>query len=66
MVVEGAPLEEGAFVTLLARDGEDGFTLSVTEAVELLLAIAESDRGETVCAEKLLEKLAHRRARGWW
>ena len=28
VVVDGGPLEEGASVTVLARDGENGFTLS--------------------------------------
>ena len=65
VVVEGASLEEGAFVTVLARDGEGGFTLCAEEEAELLLSIAEADRGETVFAEEVLEKLAHRQATGW-
>ena len=61
VVVDGAPLEEGASVTVLARDGERGFTLSPEEESEILLSIAEADRGETISAEELLAKLAHRR-----
>ena len=61
VVVDGAPLEEGASVTVLARDGENGFTLSREEETELLLAIAEADRGETISAEEVLAKLARRR-----
>lgn len=61
VVVEGAPLEEGASVTVLARDDEGGFTLSPEEEAELLLSIAEADRGETISAEEVLEKLARRR-----
>ena len=64
VVVEGGSLEEGAFVTVLARDGGGGFTLFAEEP-ELLLSIAEADRGETVFAEEVLEKLAHRQATGW-
>ena len=61
VVVDGAPLEEGACVTVLARDDESGFMLSPEEESELLLSIAEADRGETVSAEELLEKLGRRR-----
>ena len=59
--VDGALLEEGASVTVLARDGENGFTLSSEEEAELLLSIAEADRGETISAEEVLGKLARRR-----
>jgi hypothetical protein len=62
VVIEGAPLEEGASVTVLARDEESGFTLSAEEEAELLLSIAEADRGETVSAEEVLERLRRRRA----
>jgi hypothetical protein len=62
VVIEGAPLEEGASVTVLARDEESGFTLSAEEEAELLLSIAEADRGETVPAEEVLERLRRRRA----
>jgi hypothetical protein len=61
VIVEGAPLEEGASVTVLARDDEGGITLSPEEEAELLLSIAEADRGETIPAEELLERLARRR-----
>jgi hypothetical protein len=61
VVVDGGPLEEGASVTVLARDGENGFTLSPGEEAELLLSIAEADRGETISAEEVLAKLARRR-----
>lgn len=61
VVVEGGPLEEGASVTVLARDNEGGFSLSPEEESELLLSIAEADRGETLSAEEVLEKLVRRR-----
>lgn len=60
VVVDGAPLEEGASVTVLARDGERGFTLSPEEEAELLLSIAEADRDETISAEDVLERLTRR------
>lgn len=61
VVVEGSPLEEGTSVTVLARDEESGVALSPEEEAELLLSIAEADRGETISAEDVLEKLARRR-----
>jgi len=60
VVVEGASLEEGSSVTVLARDDENGFTLSPEEEAELLLSIAEADRDETISAEELLARLALR------
>jgi len=60
VVIDGAPLEEGVSVTVLARDAENGFTLSPEEESELLLSIAEADRGETISAEEVLQKLARR------
>ena len=60
VIVEGVTLEEGASVTVLARDGEGGFTLSPEEEAELLLSIAEADRGETISAEEVLAKRARR------
>ena len=63
VVVDGAPLEEGTAVTVLARDDESGFTLSPQEEAELLLSIAEADRGEMISGEEVLERL-HQRRRG--
>ena len=60
VVVEGVTLKEEASVTVLARDGDGGFTLSPEEEAELLLSIAEADRGETISAEEVLAKLARR------
>jgi hypothetical protein len=61
VVLEGVTLEEGSSVTILARDEEGGMTLTPEEEAELLLAIAEADRGETVSADEVLAKLARRR-----
>ena len=60
VVVEGVTLEEGTLVTVLAKDDEGGFTLTPEEEAELLLSIAEADRGEMVPAEEVLAKLARR------
>ena len=40
-------------MTVLAKDDKGGFTLTPEEEAELLLSIAEADRGETVSAEVL-------------
>lgn len=60
VVLEGVTLEEGSSVTVLAKDEEGGITLTPEEEAEILLAIAEADRGETVSAEEVLAKLARR------
>ena len=60
VVLEGVSLEEGSSVTVLARDDEDGIDLTPEQEAELLLAIAEADRGDTVSAEEVLAKLARR------
>jgi len=61
VVVEGVTLEEGSVVTVLAREGEGTFELTPEEEAELLLPIAEADRGETVSGEEVLEGLPRRR-----
>lgn len=61
VVLEGTAFEEGTSVTVLARDEEGEITVTPEEEAELLLAIAEADRGEMVSAEEVLAKLARRR-----
>lgn len=60
VVLDGVTFEEGSSVTVLSRDDEDGVTLTADEESELLLAIAEADRGETVSAEEVLAQLKSR------
>ena len=60
VVLEGVALEEGAWVTVLARDDEGGLDLTLEQEAELLLSIAEADRGETVSADEVLARLARR------
>lgn len=48
-------------MTVLAGDGENGFTLSPEVEAELPLCIAEADRGETISAQEVFEKLIRRR-----
>jgi hypothetical protein len=61
VVLDGVSLEEGTAVTVLAKDEEGGFDLTPEQEAELLLSIAEADRGEMVSAEEVLAKLASRR-----
>ncbi len=61
VVLEGVSLEEGTPVMVLARDDDGSFELTPEQETELLLSIAEADRGETVSAEEVLAKLARRR-----
>ena len=57
IVVEGDPLPEGAVVTILARDSDETFEVPPDLEAELLDSIAQADRGETISAEELLERL---------
>ncbi len=57
VVVEGVPLVEGSVVTVLSREAEKPFALSMEDEDELLAAMAEVERGEFVSPEKLLESL---------
>lgn len=50
-------LEEGATVTLLLPEAEEGFTLSQEEQALLLEAIRQADRGEVVNGWQLLSEL---------
>ena len=54
IVVEGEPLPDGAVVTVLARELDESFELDVVAEAELLLSLAEADRGELIPAEDVL------------
>jgi len=55
-VPEGS-LEEGAVVTVLVPDAEEGFKLSPEEQALLLESIAQAERGEVVDGWRLLAEL---------
>jgi hypothetical protein len=59
IVVAGEPLAEGADVTVLCAD-ESGFELSDDDQADLLQAIGEADRGETLDANEVLSQLRRR------
>ena len=53
----GVTLPEGSKVTVIAHGEEQSFEATAEEECELLEAIAGVERGETVRAEDLLERL---------
>lgn len=57
VVVEGLELTEGETVTVLTLEADEEVRLSPEEETELLEAIAEADRGETISAEELFARL---------
>ena len=57
LVVEGLDLPDGETLVVLTRETEDAVELSRQEEAELLEAIAEADRGETISAEELFARL---------
>jgi hypothetical protein len=54
---DGVSLPEGTTVTVIADDGRQTFETTAEEERELLEAIAGVERGETVPAADLLERL---------
>jgi len=57
VIVEGLDLAEGETVTVLTHESEQEVHLSPEDEAELLEAIAEADRGETIFAEELFARL---------
>ena len=63
IVLDGVSLEEGTSVTVLAEDNAGDFEFTPEQEADLLLSIAEADRGETFSAKEVLAGLARRRAK---
>jgi len=57
VVVEGTPFDEGSTVTVLADDGDGSFELSAEQEADLLLALEEAERGDTLSPEELFASL---------
>ena len=57
IVVEGDPLPEGAVVTILAREADETFEVPPEFEAELSESLAQAERGETISAEEMLERL---------
>ena len=53
-------LPEGTKVTVLASEGEEAFELGSEDEAALLAAIAEAERGESVSAAEVLQKIRRR------
>ena len=57
VLVDGMTLPEGAVVTVVTHEPSGGVRLSPDEEARLLEAVAEADRGETIPAKELFERL---------
>ncbi len=57
VVSEGLELPEGSTVTILTREPDEEIHLSPADEAELLEAMAEADRGETISARELFARL---------
>ena len=57
VIVEGMELPEGSAVTVVTPEPHDEVRVTADEEAELLEAIAEADRGETISAEELFARL---------
>lgn len=57
VVVDGMDLPEGSTVTVLTLEPDEELRLSDDEEAELLEAIAEVERGDTISAEELFRRL---------
>jgi hypothetical protein len=57
VAIEGWDLPEGSTVTVLTPYATGSVHLTAAEETELLEAIAEADRGETISADELFARL---------
>ena len=57
IVVEGEPLEEGATVTVLARETDESFEVTPEQEAALLASVQEAERGSLVEGAALLRDL---------
>jgi len=60
IVLDGADFDEGATVTVLAREDDESFEASPELESALLRAIDEMQRGDAVSGESLLARLRSR------
>ena len=57
IVLVGQPFPEGMVVTVLAKESGDTFEVPADLEAELIESLAEADRGETITADELLQRL---------
>ena len=60
VVVDGVPLDEGAVVTVVAREDDETFDVTAEDEAALLAAIEEADRGNLIAAEDVIGRLRRR------
>ena len=58
--LEGELLTEGSIVTVIARDDEEEFELEPNEEADLIAAIEEADREQTVDSSDIRDLLRRR------
>ena len=57
VIMEGQQLPKRTVVSILAREADETFEVPPELEADLLESIAEADRGETISADALLERL---------
>ena len=57
VVLDGQPFPDGMVVTVLAKESGDTFEVPADLEAELIESLAEADRGETISADELLQRL---------
>jgi hypothetical protein len=57
LIIEGLDLPDGETRVVLTRETENTVHLSAEEEMDLLEAIAEADRGDTISADQLFARL---------
>jgi hypothetical protein len=57
VVIEGMSFPEGMVVTILARESDETFEVPAELESELRASLEEADRGETISAAELIERL---------
>ena len=57
VVLEGASFPDGTIVTILARESDETFEVPAELESELQASLEEGNRGETISAAELFERL---------
>jgi hypothetical protein len=57
VLVDGMTLPEGSVVTVVTHEPAGGLRLTAEEEARLLEAVGEADRGETIPAKELFDRL---------
>ena len=57
VVIDGASFPDGTIVTILARESDETFEVPTELESELQASLEEANRGETISAAELFERL---------